>query len=102
MKGEGMHGVGRFWCVFGVVAGLLALPFQAGADDAAALGRAGALLWEMSELHHEFGDRHIARGVPCLASVLLLLPPSCALLHLPGRVKAPDRYAANTAFMARR
>ena len=31
-----MHGIGRFWCVFGVVAGLLALPFQAGADDAAA------------------------------------------------------------------
>lgn len=58
-----MHGIGRFWCVFGVVAGLLALPFQAGADDAAARGRAGALLWEMSELHHEFGDRHIARGV---------------------------------------
>ncbi len=58
-----MPGVHRFWRVFGFAAGLLALPFQAGADDVVALGRAGALLWEMSELHHEFGDRHIARGV---------------------------------------
>ena len=58
-----MPGVHRFWRVFGFTAGLLALPFQAGADDVVALGRAGALLWEMSELHHEFGDRHIARGV---------------------------------------
>lgn len=58
-----MPWVQRFCWAFGLVAGLLVLPFPAQADDAAALGRAGALLWEMSELHHEFGDRHIARGV---------------------------------------
>jgi hypothetical protein len=34
-----------------------------GPDEAAALRRAGALLWEMSEKHHEFTDRRIARRV---------------------------------------
>lgn len=63
-----MPGVLRFWRVFGMVVGLLVLPFQAGADDDAVLGRAGALLWEMSELHHKFGDRHIARGDKAAAS----------------------------------
>ncbi len=31
------------------------------ADDAAAQRRAGALVWEMSEKHHEWRDRRIAR-----------------------------------------
>ena len=32
-------------------------------DDRDALRRAGALLWEMNEMHHEFSDGRIARGV---------------------------------------
>ncbi len=42
---------------------LAARPFRAGPDEAAALRRAGALLWEMSEKHHEFSDRRRARRI---------------------------------------
>lgn len=42
---------------------LSARPFRAAPDEAAALRRAGALLWEMSEKHHEFSDRRLARRI---------------------------------------
>jgi len=36
---------------------------NAAPDDTAALRRAGALLWKMSEVHHDFSNRRIARKV---------------------------------------
>lgn len=42
---------------------IFARPLRAAPDDTAALRRAGALLWEMSEKRQEFSDRHTARGV---------------------------------------
>jgi hypothetical protein len=42
---------------------LVAQQSRSGSDEAAALRRAGALAWEMSERHHEFSDRRIARRI---------------------------------------
>lgn len=53
----------RHWRIWGLVVGLLALPAQGRAGEEEALRQAGALLWEMSEIHHDFGNQHIARGM---------------------------------------
>ena len=63
----------KFLALTVIIAGACALPLRAqpphaNADEAKALRKAGALAWAMSEAHHDYSNKRIARRITPEAS----------------------------------